>query len=110
MEQASCDGPSSFQRDGLGCLDNRGVERVSCDDPSIIQRDGLGCLDNRPKSAGKAGQPSLAASWALNPLKTLLDEPFKKARASFSQMRAEGWFAEETLVGGMVFKVEKGAS
>ena len=87
-----------------------GVERISCDDPSIIQRDGLGCLDNRPKSAGKAGQPSLAASWALNPLKTLLDEPFKKARASFSQMRAEGWFAEETLVGGMVFKVVKGAS
>ena len=79
VERAACDGPSSFQRDVLGCVDNKDVERTSSDSPSFSQRDGLGRVDNRPKSAGKEGQPSLIVSWASMPLKTILDDSVERA-------------------------------
>ncbi|RVX12904.1 Transposon TX1 uncharacterized 149 kDa protein [Vitis vinifera] len=161
VERAACDGPSSFQRDVLGCVDNKDVERASSDSPSFSQRDGLGRVDNRPKSAGKEGQPSLIVSWASMPLKTILDdsverassddpssfqrdglgrldnrptsagregqptlamswaplplktpldEPVIKAMASIHHLHAEGWFAEENLVSGMVSTAVRGAS
>ena len=62
-EWTAHEGPSSFQRDFLGQMDNRGEERASRVDLSFLQRDGLGHLDNRPKAVGEEGQPSLAAKY-----------------------------------------------
>ena len=77
------------------------VERVSSDGTSSFQRDGLGRLDNKPKSVGREGEPSLTTNWAPFPLKTPLDEPVIQAKASIRHLQVEGWFAEEKLVGGM---------
>ena len=122
-----CEGPVIFSSSRLGwalkereicgpkvCWEegqpSRGVEWASCGGPANIQWDGLGCVANRPKSGLKEGQPSVGANWASNPHRPILDNPLKEARASFCQLRSEGWFAEELLASGMSSEVEKGAT
>ena len=40
------------------------VEQASSDGPPSFQRDGLGRLDNRPKVVRRERQPNLATVWA----------------------------------------------
>ena len=62
---------------------NRGVGQASCDGPSSSQWDGLGGVVSRPKLGLKEGQPIVGATWASFSFRPLMDEPLKEARASF---------------------------